>query len=371
MRVIFCIKQLSGISGGAEWVLTTVANGLSDRGFDVYVISFDDEGVTNFFDFLPSVKCIRMGSCTNGFINKFKFFLRMKRAVKALKPSIVFGFMPSVYVVLSVIFYFNKFKFVACEHITREWYRGHLLKYILVSVAGNLACRISFLSCEIADGYGLIASKQKLIIANPVRKISKIANVMAPSKTNFVILNVGRLVEFKDQRTLVEAFSLIHGDFPKWRLKIIGEGVLGNDLSLQVRDLGLSDVVEILAKADNIEEEYANSDLFVISSRFEGFGLVTAEASSAGLPCVGFLDCEGTNKIIKDGFNGQLVDPSEGRVEALAECLRALMNDRKKMRYLGKNGLSRSPSYELQSVIDRWEKVIKMVVCNNKKYINL
>lgn len=361
MRLVFCIKKLSGISGGAEWVLASVANGLSNRGYEVYVICFDMKGEKSFYEFSRSVQIINLGDKKRNFVTKLGQFWKMKKAATILNPDVVFGFMPSTFVALSILFWFSRVKFVACEHISRDWYKGHWMKYCLVSFAGNISSQISFLSQEIANSYGLIFRNRKIILHDPVRKMSKFANVFASSKCRFLILNVGRLVEFKDQKTLIEAFSKICCEFPEWRLKIIGQGPLRGELDLQIKSLDLINVVEIIDKSDDIENEYAMSDLFVSSSIYEGFGLVTAEASSAGLPCVGFSDCEGTNKIIEDGISGILVNPGNDRVGALAASLQGLLNDREKMRRLGKNGLSRPASYELENVIGQWEKAINLV----------
>ena len=61
MKIVFCIKKLSGISGGAEWVLASVANGLASRGHEVYVISFDNEREKSFYEFSRSVELINLG----------------------------------------------------------------------------------------------------------------------------------------------------------------------------------------------------------------------------------------------------------------------------------------------------------------------
>ena len=362
MRIVFCIKNLAGVSGGAEWVLASVANGLSCRGYDVYVLSFDAKGQQPFYEFSSLVHLVNLGEHNVGFLSNLTQFLYMKREVIRLKPDVVFGFLPSTFVALSVLFWFSNIKFVACEHIIRDWYNGRLAKYFFVSLAGNMSSHISFLSEEIAKGYKLIPRKKKLILHNPVRVMPKIAKVMASTKPNFTILNVGRLVEFKDQKTLIDAFYKIHAEFPEWRLRIIGQGELKLSLLSQIERLAIGNIVEILDRSGDIEGEYAESDLFVVTSSFEGFGLVTAEASSAGLPCIGFSDCEGTNKIIKHGFNGVLVASDGDRVGSLAASLRALLRDKKELRRLGKNGLSRPASYEIDNVLDHWEETIDFVL---------
>ena len=190
--------------------------------------------------------------------------------------------------------------------------------------------------------------------------MTKSADVVSDFKDKYTILNVGRLVEFKDQKTLIQAFSRIVDVYPNWRLKIIGKGPLRSAIEAQVSDLNLKDKVELQELSTNIEDEYVNSDLFVVSSIYEGYGLVTAEASSAGLPCVGFADCEGTNEIIVDGLNGYLVKANNDRTSALASALNELLKDKKRLRRMGKEGLKRPFTFELDYVLDQWEDVLSL-----------
>ena len=73
-------------------------------------------------------------------------------------------------------------------------------------------------------------------------------------------------------------------------------------------------MMELQELSTNIEDEYVNSDLFVVSSIMRDTGLLQQRLSSTGLPCVGFADCEGTNEIIVDGLNGYLVKVNNDHV---------------------------------------------------------
>ena len=95
--------------------------------------------------------------------------------------------------------------------------------------------------------------------------------------------------------------------FPDWDLRIVGEGSLKNELNKKIISLNLSDRVFITDFTKKIESEYIRADLFVVSSIYESFGLVTAEAMSFGLPCLGFDDCPGTNDLIIHKKTGILV----------------------------------------------------------------
>ena len=362
MRLVFCIQYLDGISGGAERVLASVANGLVKRGYDIDIVTFDRSGAKSFYNLSDQVRLHQLGGCGSMLPSRPVRIFKMMRCARNLHPDLVFAFLPSTFVLLSFYFWPTNIKLVCCEHILREWYKGQLFKYIMVSLAGNLSFGITFLSEAIARDYTLIFNKKKIILRNPVREIKKKAQPLANQKKNFTMLAVGRLVEFKDHKTLINAFSFIADEFPNWRLKIIGEGHLRGVLDNQISACSMEDKIQIQTATHEIEAEYADADLFVIPSLYEGFGLVTAEALSAGLPCVGFKDCEGTNKIIKNDINGVLVEATENRAEALADALSRLLRDEKKMRDMGKEGLKRPEYFELDYVLDRWEETINSVL---------
>ena len=362
MRLVFCVQFLNDVAGGAEWVLTKVANGLAERGFEVHVITFDVVGNNSFYELTEKVILHQLGSDEGKTLPRPIRLYHMARSVKKLHPDVVFAFLPSTFVLLAFYFWPTNIRLVCCEHILRDWYKGQLFKYIMVSLAGNISFGVTFLSEAIARDYSFIFNKKKIILGNPVREIKKKAQPLANQKKNFMMLAVGRLVEFKDHKTLINAFSLIADEFPNWRLKIIGEGHLRGFLDHQISAYRMEDKIQIETAKHEIEAEYAEADLFVIPSLYEGFGLVTAEALSAGLPCVGFKDCEGTNKIIKNDINGVLVEATENRAEALADALSRLLRDEKKMRDMGKEGLKRPEYFELDYVLDRWEETINSVL---------
>ena len=358
MKIVFCVKELAGIAGGAERVLADIANGLASRGHRVHVLSLDEEEQVPFYSFSPEVTFLPLGHPRTGTFPAVSGFLRMKRRASDLHPDVIFGFLPSTYVFMAGLFWLTPQKFIACEHITRTWYHLRPLKYVAVIIAAFMSSKMSFLSAEIAREYRGITERKKIILQNPVQDFQKQANVMGDDKRHYTILSVGRLVEFKDHKTLIKAFAAVVTEFPKWRLKIIGTGVLRSDLDALIDSLSLNNVVGIFDHSDDIEADYANADLFVMPSRYEGFGLVTAEASSCGLPCVGFNDAAGTNSIIRHGENGILVKHNGDRAEALSSALRLLIKNPQEMRRLGQNGLSRPNWFELNTVLDHWEETI-------------
>ena len=97
----------------------------------------------------------------------------------------------------------------------------------------------------------------------------------------------------------------------------------------------------------------------MISSTYEAFGLVTAEAMSHGLPVVGFADCPGTNELIQDGDTGVLVNPKDDRVNELAAVLAQLIKDPGLQDQLGARGKRAiKEQYSSAHVCGRWKKLL-------------
>ena len=168
-----------------------------------------------------------------------------------------------------------------------------------------------------------------------------------------MLLSVGRLVGQKDHETLVRAFAAIAQPEPDWVLRIVGDGELRDNIKKLSEDLSVGDRVELKGSVAEISQEYLASQLFVMSSRYESFGLATAEALAHGLPAIGFADCAGTNVLIEDGHNGVLVEPGQDRVGALASALSSLMTDPDKRGGLAA-GANSPPQFGLDSVLDAW-----------------
>ena len=165
------------------------------------------------------------------------------------------------------------------------------------------------------------------------------------------VMSAGRYMSEKGFDMLLEAWHLLPEEFRDWHLYIFGNG----DRSLYqsiVDKYKIGETVHLMSATNDIAEEFSKSSLYVMSSRYEGFGLVLAEAMSCGLPCVSF-DCPyGPREIIKDGEDGLLAKYKD--IEDLAHKMSLLMSDidlRSKMGKLAKNSIAR---YEPETIMSQW-----------------
>lgn len=170
------------------------------------------------------------------------------------------------------------------------------------------------------------------------------------------LLAVGRLHPVKGFDVLLQAFASIAELFPDWDLVILGEGEQRAVLEEQIEQTGLGGRVSLPGRVGNIGQWYAQSDLYVLSSRTEGLSNTLLEAMASGLPCVAF-DCEtGPREIIRDGIDGVLVRPAEDS-EALAAWLSNLMaHPDEGIRY-ARRATDVRDRFSVTRVMSMWERV--------------
>ena len=151
-------------------------------------------------------------------------------------------------------------------------------------------------------------------------------------------LAVGRLIAQKDHATLLRAFARVHAELPEARLAILGGGPLEAETRALTAELGLDDVVTLPGRTD-IRDWLERADVFVHTSRWEGFGIVLLEAMLAGLPVVA-TRVSAVPEVVADDETGLLVEA--GDVERLATALQELLNDQERARALGEAGRQRA-----------------------------
>ena len=199
-----------------------------------------------------------------------------------------------------------------------------------------------------------------------VRVIPNMVSTPIHSRVDYTsrrVIAVGRYSHEKGYDLLLESWAKVTPGCPGWELHLYGDG----DRSLveaQARRLGVEDSVKAHGAVDDIAAEYARSSLCVVSSRYEGFSLVLAEAMSCGLPAVAF-DCPyGPRHILEDGKNGYLVPL--GDTETLARKMVKLMHDKSLRERMGMSaGESARKCFSVEEVMKQWERVFNEFIIYN------
>lgn len=344
-KVCFIIDSMKN-SGGRERVISILSKTFLER-YDVEVLVLDDVK-TSFYKLDDRIKIINL---VEGKTNKID---KIKKLHKYFKQNSDY-----IYISLSMRFLNlfigaaavnTKAKIIATEHCdyltTPKMFRG--LKHIFYRKFKYVVT---------------LTDKDKDLIGSWFKNVVRIINPSSfrPEKgseyNNRTILNVGRLTEQKGQDMLLKAWKKT--DKKDWKLRIVGDGELKGYLNDLIKELNIQDSVEIMEPTNKIEEVYINSDIFVLSSRWEGLPMVLIEAMSCGLPCISF-DCEtGPRQLIKDGVSGYLVEPDN--INQLAEYMGKMIANNEMIIKMGENSKIEAEKYSIEKIKNYWFDLIENI----------
>ncbi|NCC18038.1 MAG: glycosyltransferase family 4 protein [Bacteroidia bacterium] len=209
------------------------------------------------------------------------------------------------------------------------------------------------LSSEDNDRWGEI--KNRTYIYNPLS--------FFPNKTSDCnkkqVIAVGRYTYQKGFDMLIESWKYVKEKHPDWVLKIYGGGERKSYIELRDR-YGLEENVFLEPSTDNIIDKYCESSFFVLSSRFEGFGMVITEAMACGLPAVSFTCPSGPKDIIKDGEDGLWVE--NGNIKEMAEKISFLIENDKLRKEMGRKARINVERFKIENIAKQWEDLFNKVL---------
>ncbi|MCZ8523109.1 MULTISPECIES: glycosyltransferase [Paenibacillus] len=176
------------------------------------------------------------------------------------------------------------------------------------------------------------------------------------------VIAMGRLVKEKGFDTLIKAHSELIAEKTAHSLLILGEGEQRESLEELIRELRVDKTVTLQGFVPNPNEYLLEADIFVLSSRFEGFGMVILEAMAAGVPVVA-TNCDGPIEILENGTHGKLVPIDD--INALKQAIKTLLNSDKVRGAFISSGLERVKDFYPSKVMPQFEMIIREVQDEN------
>ena len=381
-KIVYCTPALYS-AGGVERIVSVKASYFADvLGYDVTVIVTEGKGRASFFPLSDKVKVINFELGFEelwraSFFRKVLLYLQKQRRFKKLLTAELMRIRPdfTISMLRREINFLTGIrdgsKKIGELHVNRANYRNfeqnesNVLKKLFAKLWMDSLVR-------------KLKKLDRLVVLTEKSKVSwpELSNVVViPDPLPFQveaksdlhakrIITIGRYAYQKGYDMLLRAWAEIEKKFPDWQLAIYGMGNQ-NSLRNQMKDLGIDSARCILnGPVSDVTKEYLNSSVFVLPSRFEGFGLVIIEAMSCGVPVVAFNCPMGPDEIITDGEDGFLV--SVGDVCALTEKLQMLMQNRELRMKFSETAYRNSARYRIERVSNQWMQLFTQLTVGNE-----
>lgn len=179
--------------------------------------------------------------------------------------------------------------------------------------------------------------------------ITELRNYRVTEKKQIILL--ARLMPQKRIDLMIRVWAKLAKDFPDWQVKVLGDGMLREDLGLMVEGLGLKDSFLMPGGVKDVTSELEASEILCLTSEYEGFGIVLIEAMLKGIPTIAF-EYVGVHDIIEDGVDGYVIP--FGDIDAYAAKLRLLMESEELRERISERALVSVKKFDKERVMQRW-----------------
>jgi glycosyltransferase involved in cell wall biosynthesis len=369
MKIVYCIAGTYN-SGGMERVLTDKANWLCDHGYDITIVTTDQKGREPFFALNDNIPCFDLKinyADNNGssFINKLlhypikqcKHKRSLSKLLEKLKADIV------------VCMFNNDASFIyKIKDGSRKVLEIHFSKFKKLQYgrkglwrwADKWRTKRDEKIVRHFDKF-VVLTKEDASYWGSLPNITVIPNARTfetdevSSLINKRVLAVGRLEYQKGFDTLIDIWNEVYKHTKEWRLDIVGNGSLHDNLQGKINKYKIGERTAINRDTEDIKKYYLNSSILVMTSHYEGLSMVLLEAQSFGLPIISFTCKCGPRDIITDGVDGYLIPENDN--ELFIQRLLDLMNDETQRKTMGKQAIASSMHFSKEKIMKRWTEL--------------
>lgn len=379
MKIIYAVECVN-MTGGYDRIIIEKANYLAEHGHEVIIVVSYHGDVKPYYDISKKVKLIDLN--INFFtqynhkllIRAVIYFNLMRRYRKALTQMLYSERADIVITTLGREIDFitdinDGSAKIGESHIAKEYVRNlHLMEqrgfvYRLIAKhwRRKLDKKVRKLDALILltqhDAVSWADMTKTVVIPNSLPFYPQCAS----SCENKRVIFVGRFSEQKGLEYLIKTWEVVNKKHPNWTLYMYGQGEQESMVKKLIFDAGLGEAVIIHQPTQQIQEKYLESSMLLLTSRFEGFGLVLVEAMACGLPVVSFNCPWGPADIIKDGEDGFLVEYLNTDEAAQRVC--QLIEDTELRKKMGAKARVNVQRYKREVIMRQWIDLFNSLSC--------
>ncbi len=374
-KIVYCTPALY-MAGGVERVLTLKANYFAEHfGYDITIILTEGKDKPLFYPLSEKVKVVNLDIgfeelWTCSFMMKVFVYIKKQYLFKKLLKQELMRIRPDITVSMLrreinfITSIKDGSKKIGELHINRAHYRNfegkdaNALKNLFSKIWMNsLLSKLRRLDRLVVltekDREAWVELNNVIAIPNPL----SISPVEKSDLSKKRVIAIGRYCHEKGYDHLLQSWAMVQQACPDWTLVIFGDG----DRAVYERmreDYKIDpDRCLLNERTSDVISEFVNSSIAVCSSRFEGFGMVIAEAMACGLPVVSF-DCPwGPRAIISDGEDGLLVE--NGNVDKLAEALIMMIQHPEQRMTMADKAIENVQRFKIDQIAELWKSLFE------------
>lgn len=364
MKLLYITNGIND-AGGLERVLSIKASYLAEHyGYEVSILSLNGNHHNPFYAFSAKIKMYSIAVEGNPVKYAASYIKGIKKIVSVVQPDVI-----SVCDDGLKAFFIPKI----IRSIVPIIYERHVSKEIEMNVNFSiLKKKTIYLKWKVMEQLASSFSKFVVLTNGNKKEWATLTNMVAiPNPTSFYpeessslsakkVIAVGKQGYQKGYDRLLNAWQMIHHKYPEWQLEIYGKIEPGQKLAEQAKKLEINNSVFFYSPEKDIQSKYIASSIYVMSSRYEGFGMVLIESMACGVPCVSF-DCNyGPSDIIQNGVDGFIVE--NGNVTALANAIVILIEDEKMRKLMGKKAKENVKRYLPETIVQQWDDLFNTLL---------
>jgi len=360
-KLIIFMPSIEG--GGVEKNLFLVSNYLSKKIDKVAIITISKKYKKKFNS---SIEFITLVSGFWDNLNRSsKYFLSILLLIKQIlsnRKIIVFAFQANIYCIIICKLFF--IKVIARSNAAPAGWSKNLFKRLFFKLILNLADKVMVNSIQFKKDLKIEFNINALCIYNPlnhdeiIKKSKKKSKKIFKETKQLRILNIGRLTEQKDQITLLKALNIIKKTI-KFEAAIIGRGTLYRELSEYISKNNLSQFIKIIDFVNNPFPLMKQTELFVLSSKYEGLPNVLLEALSMKKFIISSKCPTGPKEILSNGKGGLLF--SVGNHKELANKIIYYQKNKKKCFNMLRYATKKLHRFDYQKNLEKYFNLVNQL----------
>jgi glycosyltransferase involved in cell wall biosynthesis len=365
-KILYITNGITG-PGGLERVLSIKASYLADNfGYEVHIISLNEQNIPHFYKFSDKIICHNIQTKGTYFTYLYSYLFGIKKVVKKINPDVISVCDDGLKGLFAPLLFGKPCPMIYERHVSKNIEIKKEAESYFNNIFTNLKFKLMNFGGALYDNFVVLTNGNKKewelnnlsVIPNPLSfypDTDQLSNLQ-----NKKVLAVGKHSFQKGFDRVIKSWKSVSEKYPGWELNIYGTINESMGLEKLVNSLNLGDSINLFPPEKNIADKYQEASLYVMSSRYEGFGMVLTEAMAYGVPCISF-DCPfGPSDIISHKKNGLLVE--NGNIEELSRGIIELIDNSELRISMGDQARKNIERYLPEKIVSQWDQLFKSLI---------